>query len=58
MSEMRHLINITDLSVDEIGCLVEVAEDIIDHPEKYQDKCAHKKLATLFFEPSTRTRRL
>ena len=56
MKELRHLINITDLSVDEINHLVEVAEDIIDNPEVYQDICAHKKLATLFFEPSTRTR--
>jgi len=56
MKELRHLINITDLSVDEINHLVEVAEDIIDNPEAYQDKCARKKLATLFFEPSTRTR--
>ena len=56
MKELRHLINITDLSVDEIAHLVEVAEDIIDNPEKYQDICSHKKLATLFFEPSTRTR--
>ena len=56
MKELRHLINITDLSVDEIYDLVKVAEDIIDNPEKYQDKCARKKLATLFFEPSTRTR--
>ena len=56
MKELRHLINITDLSVDEISHLVDVAEDIIDNPEKYQEACAHKKLATLFFEPSTRTR--
>ena len=56
MKELRHLINITDLSVDEISHLVEIAEDIIDNPENYQDACAHKKLATLFFEPSTRTR--
>lgn len=56
MKELRHLINITDLSVEEISHLVEIAEDIIDNPEKYQEACAHKKLATLFFEPSTRTR--
>lgn len=56
MKELRHLINITDLSVDEIDHLIEVADDIIENPEKYQDICAHKKLATLFFEPSTRTR--
>ena len=56
MKELRHLINITDLSVDEIDHLIDVADDIIENPESYQDICAHKKLATLFFEPSTRTR--
>ena len=56
MSEIRNLINITDFTVEEIDHLVEVANDIIDNPEKYQDICAHKKLATLFFEPSTRAR--
>ncbi len=56
MSELRHLINITDLSCEEIDHLLEVADDIIDNPEAYQDICAHKKLSTLFFEPSTRTR--
>lgn len=56
MKELRHLINITDFTVDEINHLIEVADDIIDNPEAYQDICAHKKLATLFFEPSTRTR--
>ena len=53
---MRHLIDIKDLSVNEIDELIKVAEDIIANPVKYQDKCNHKKLATLFFEPSTRTR--
>ena len=52
----RSLINIMQLSVDELAELITVAEDIIAHPEAYWDKCAHKKLATLFFEPSTRTR--
>ena len=56
MSELRNLINITDLSVEEINHLIEVADDIIDNPEAYQEICKHKKLATLFFEPSTRTR--
>ena len=56
MEELRHLINITDLSTEEIDHLTKIADDIIDNPEKYQDICAHKKLATLFFEPSTRTR--
>ncbi len=56
MGEIRHLINITDLSVEELEYLMETADDIIEHPEEYQNICAHKKLATLFFEPSTRTR--
>lgn len=56
MGDTRHLINITDLSVQELKHLMEVADDIIDNPEDYQTICAHKKLATLFFEPSTRTR--
>lgn len=52
----RNLIDITDLSVEEINQLIATAEDIIANPVKYQDACAHKQLATLFFEPSTRTR--
>ena len=52
----RNLIDIVDLSVEEIDELIAVAEDIIVNPTKYQDACAHKQLATLFFEPSTRTR--
>ena len=53
---MRSLIDIVDLTTDEISELISVAEDIIENPEKYSEKCKHKKLATLFFEPSTRTR--
>ena len=53
---MRHLIDIYDLSVDEIDRLIDKANDIIEHPEAYNEKCKNKKLATLFFEPSTRTR--
>lgn len=53
---MRHLIDIMDLTVDEIQELIDTANDIIDHPENYIEKCKNKKLATLFFEPSTRTR--
>ena len=53
---MKHLINILDLSVEEIEELIETAEDIIYQPEKYREVCRYKKLATLFFEPSTRTR--
>ena len=52
----RNLIDVTDLSVEEIDQLIATAEDIIANPVKYQDACAHKQLATLFFEPSTRTR--
>ena len=53
---IRNLIDITDLTVEEIDQLIATAEDIIENPAKYQDACAHKQLATLFFEPSTRTR--
>ena len=53
---MRHLIDIQELSTTEIEELVAVAEDIIANPKKYADSCRYKKLATLFFEPSTRTR--
>ena len=53
---MKHLIDIKDLSVEEIDELIKVAKDIIAQPEKYSHKCDGKKLATLFFEPSTRTR--
>ena len=53
---MRNLIDITDLSVAEIDELIAVADDIIDHPDDYREVCRHRKLATLFFEPSTRTR--
>ncbi|MBE6663699.1 MAG: aspartate carbamoyltransferase [Ruminococcaceae bacterium] len=53
---MRSLIDIKELSVEEIDDLVATALDIIDNPSKYSEKCKGKKLATLFFEPSTRTR--
>lgn len=53
---MRHLIGINDLSSAEIDELISVALDIIANPKKYSEKCHGKKLATLFFEPSTRTR--
>ncbi len=53
---MRSLINILDLSVEEIDGLLNVADDIIANPAKYSEACHGKKLATLFFEPSTRTR--
>ena len=52
----RNLLDIVDFSIEEIDELIAVAEDIIANPVKYQDACAHKQLATLFFEPSTRTR--
>ena len=53
---MKNLMNITDLTLEEIGELIATAEDIIANPTKYQDACNHKLLAALFFEPSTRTR--
>ncbi len=53
---MKHLIDIKDLSIEEINDLIEVAKDIINNREKYSHKCDGRKLATLFFEPSTRTR--
>lgn len=53
---MKNLIDIKDLSVEEIDELIAKAKDIMSYPENYWDKCKHKKLATLFFEPSTRTR--
>ena len=53
---MRNLIDIKELSVEEIEELIKVAQDIIRNKEKYSHKCDGKKLATLFFEPSTRTR--
>ncbi|MGM9681259.1 MAG: aspartate carbamoyltransferase [Eubacteriales bacterium] len=53
---MRSLIDIMDLSTEEIDELVEIARDIIANPDKYAHVCDRKKLATLFFEPSTRTR--
>lgn len=53
---MRNLINIMDLSVEEIDELISVADDIKQNPEKYSEVCKNKILATLFFEPSTRTR--
>ena len=53
---MNNLINILDLSTEEIDSLMATAMDIIENPKKYSEKCRGKKLATLFFEPSTRTR--
>lgn len=53
---MKDLISISDLSTGEIQELIDTAQDIIASPDKYCEKCHRKKLATLFFEPSTRTR--
>ncbi|MBE7081777.1 MAG: aspartate carbamoyltransferase [Clostridiales bacterium] len=53
---MKNLLAITDFSNKEIDELIHIAEDIEKNPAKYQEKAKHKKLATLFFEPSTRTR--
>ncbi|MBQ5969314.1 MAG: aspartate carbamoyltransferase [Clostridia bacterium] len=53
---MRSVIDILDLSVEELEDLIATAQDIIANPESYSERCRGKKLATLFFEPSTRTR--
>ena len=53
---MRSIIDIPDLSTEELDRLMDTAEDIIARPDDYADACRRKKLATLFFEPSTRTR--
>ena len=53
---MRNIVNILDLSKEEIDRLIEVASDIIVHPEKYAEACRGKIMGALFFEPSTRTR--
>lgn len=53
---MRSIIDVTDLSTSELDKLIRTAEDIMKNPEKYSKKCKGKQLATLFFEPSTRTR--
>ena len=53
---MRHLIGIEDLTLEEIDKLIATAEDIIEDPDKYSEVCKKKKMATLFYEPSTRTR--
>ena len=53
---MRHLIDPLDFSVEEVNALLDLAADMEQNPVKYQDVCARKKLATLFYEPSTRTR--
>lgn len=53
---MKNLIDIMDLSVEEIDELIDKAKDIINNPDNYREKCKYKKLATLFFESSTRTR--
>jgi len=53
---MRHLISIDDLTLSEVDELIKTSYDIINNPNNYREKCKHKKLASLFFEPSTRTR--
>lgn len=53
---MKHVISPLDLSVDELDAVLSLAEKIIEHPENYKTVCQGKKLATLFYEPSTRTR--
>ena len=53
---MRHLMSPLDFSVEELDQLMDLANDIEKHPEKYAHACDGKRLATLFYEPSTRTR--
>lgn len=53
---MKNVIDILDLSTEEISKIINTANDIMTNPDKYSEKCKRKKLATLFFEPSTRTR--
>ena len=53
---MRHLIDPTDLSAPELQEIISLALDIIGNREKYSEVCRGRKLATLFYEPSTRTR--
>lgn len=54
--DIKNVINITDMTVEELDDLMDLVDDIIDNPAKYANACKGKKLATLFFEPSTRTR--
>ena len=54
---MRHLMSPLDFNVDELDKLLDLANDIEAHPEKYAHACEGKKLATCFYEPSTRTKR-
>ena len=54
---MRHLISPLDFTVEELDQLLETASDIEKNPTKYHDACKGKKIATLFYEPSTRTLR-
>jgi aspartate carbamoyltransferase catalytic subunit len=56
MLKGRHIISPTDLSIDETDEILELAGDIIHHPELYSDRCKGNLLATMFYEPSTRTR--
>ena len=53
---MRHLMSPLDLTVEELDQLLDLAQDIEANPKKYAHACEGKKLATLFYEPSTRTR--
>ena len=56
MENIRHLMNVMDLSVDELDALLALARRIYDDPGRYKNACEGKKLATCFYEPSTRTR--
>lgn len=56
MGKLRHLISPADFTLEETDRILDLAGHIIEHPEKYAEACKHKKIATLFYEPSTRTR--
>ncbi len=56
MKEFRNLVSSEDFSCEELLELMEIGSDIYNNPEKYSEKCRGKILASLFFEPSTRTR--
>ncbi len=56
LTGMQHLIDMQDLTLEEISCLLRTADDIVQNPDRYAEAGRRKKLATLFFEPSTRTR--
>jgi len=52
----KHLVNINDLTLEDVDSLINLSEDILEKPEDYRESCRYKKLVTMFYEPSTRTR--